>query len=80
MDDLLFISLVPLMGLPIPFIILICIGESAHFTYLYAKGKADGSWYWEMIDRSGIYKCHLHNSVFGRGSAVCPYCCQGREQ
>lgn len=64
MDDLLFISFFPLMGLPLPFIFLLCIVQSFCFTYLYIKGKDTHSWYFEMIDRAGIYRCHLHNTVF----------------
>jgi len=66
MDDLLFISIFPLCGLPLPFIFLGCVIASFCFTYLYISKKNTHTWYWEMIDRSGVYRCHLHNQVFGR--------------
>lgn len=67
MDRLLFISIVPLMGLPLPFIFLVCIGQSIYFTYRYARGLDVHSWYWETIDRAGVYRCHLYDQVFGQG-------------
>jgi len=70
MDDLLFISIFPCMGLPLPFIFLMCIAKSMYFTYLYAKGKDTHSWYFETIDRAGVYRCHLHDRVFGQNKCV----------
>ena len=64
MDRLLFISIFPLGGLPLPFIFLVCVGQSIYFTYKYISGRDTHSWYWEMIDRSGLYRCHLHDCVF----------------
>ena len=67
MDDLLFVSIFPFAGLPLPFILLFCVVQSLRFTYLYVRKRDVHSWYWEMIDRAGIYRCHLCNRVFGKG-------------
>jgi len=50
----------------IPFMLIASIVQSFYFTYLCIKGGDTHSWYWEMIDRAGVYRCHLHNQVFGR--------------
>lgn len=84
MDDLLFISIVPCMGLPLPFIFLVCLGQSFYFTYRYIRGLDTHEWYWEMIDRSGVYKCHLHDQQFStrhiRGGIICLDSCFGEEK
>ena len=66
MDDLLFISIFPLCGLPLPIIFLVCLAQSFYFTYLYIRKRDTHSWYCEMIDRAGVCRCHIHNQVFGR--------------
>ncbi len=52
----------------VPLLVVMDTRQSFYFTYLYIR-KREGihSYYQEIIDRSGLYKCHLHDVVF-RGS------------
>ena len=61
-DDLL--SLIVICPIVLPISIAISIFQTVQFTYLYLKGRDTHSYYWEMIDNSGLYKCHLHDKVF----------------
>ena len=49
----------------VPVLIVVNTAQSFRFTHLYIK-KQEGIhfYYQEMIDRSGLYKCHLHDVVF----------------
>jgi hypothetical protein len=48
----------------IPLTIMISLVQTFQFTYLFLRRQDVHRFYWEMIDRSGLYKCHLHDKVF----------------
>ena len=64
-DDLL--SFFFLWFITAPVLILWKLGATLYFTYLWIRKADVHSWYYEMIDRSGLYRCHLHDRVFRGG-------------
>ena len=70
-ECLLFFAVFLTGGFFIPVIIVVNIIQTLRFTYLHLVCKDTHSWYWEMIDSSGIYKCHIHDRVFGSYSRSC---------
>ena len=56
------LSFFPFWFITVPFLLLLSIVESIRFTYLYVKKDSKvHSYYIELIDYSGVYKCYLHN-------------------
>jgi hypothetical protein len=69
MDDLL--SFFFLWPITIPLILVVSTGLSIRYTYLFLKKSSSiHSYYWDLIDRRGLYRCHLHGTQF-RGD--CPH-------
>ena len=62
-DDLL--SLIFVCPLVLPISISMSIIQTTTFTYKFLLKKDIHKYYYDCIDRSGVYKCHLHNKVFG---------------
>lgn len=68
-DD--FLSLIFVCPLVLPISLVISVVQSILFSYYFILRKDTHSFYYDLIDKSGLSKCHLHNRIF-RLKEDCP--------